>query len=90
MQVESVLVNTGHDLRVIFEEQGPYFINLTGGPTSYQYRLTEVILHFGSTDMVGSEHTIAGRAFAAEVNYLVKTLIFCINVNNVNILLTFK
>jgi len=42
-------------------------INLTGGPLSYKYEFHQIALHFGLTDHIGSEHTIAGRSFPAEL-----------------------
>jgi len=61
-------VNTGRDLRVILDEPSPsHGVNITGGPLSYQYRITEILLHFGSISSLGSEHTIAGLSFPAEV-----------------------
>lgn len=42
---------------------------LTGGPLreGQQYAITELRLHFGSRGQQGSEHTIDGKLFAAEV-----------------------
>ncbi|ESO10154.1 hypothetical protein HELRODRAFT_73133, partial [Helobdella robusta] len=45
----------------------PLYVNLTGGPLSYQYRVVEVFIHFGSHETVGSEHTIDGIFFPAEI-----------------------
>lgn len=42
-------------------------VNVTGGPLSYRYQLTEAHLRYGIVDLLGSEHTINGRAFPAEV-----------------------
>lgn len=67
-QVSGSLLNTGRDLRVILDEPSlGHSVNITGGPLSYQYRITEIILHFGSISSLGSEHTIAGVSFPAEV-----------------------
>ena len=44
------------------------FVNVSGGPLSYQYRIVEVIIHFGSTSSMGSEHSINGVSFPAEVS----------------------
>jgi len=61
-------MNTGRDLRVILDEPSlSHGVNITGGPLSYQYRITEILLHFGSISSLGSEHTIAGVSFPAEV-----------------------
>ncbi|XP_068224779.1 carbonic anhydrase-related protein 10-like [Palaemon carinicauda] len=42
-------------------------LNITGGPLSYRYRVGQVQLHFGSKDYMGSEHTVNGSAFPAEI-----------------------
>lgn len=42
-------------------------INVTGGPLSYKYEFHQMLLHFGLSDEVGSEHTIANKSFPAEV-----------------------
>ncbi|KAI1288343.1 Carbonic anhydrase 1 [Halotydeus destructor] len=42
-------------------------VNIRGGPLSYEYTFQAVHLHFGRTDEHGSEHTIDGLAFPAEV-----------------------
>jgi len=41
---------------------------VSAGPLSYQYRVSELIVHFGVTDSTGSEHTINGLSFPAEVS----------------------
>jgi len=74
-QVSGTLLNTGRDLRVILDEPSlGHSVNITGGPLSYQYRITEILLHFGSISSLGSEHTIAGVSFPAEVS--LRLLIF--------------
>ena len=68
-QVSGTLVNTGRDLRVIVDDLSlGHSVNVTGGPLSYQYRITEISLHFGSISSLGSEHTVAGVSFPAEVS----------------------
>jgi len=68
-QVSGTLLNTGRDLRVILDEPSlGHSVNITGGPLSYQYRITEILLHFGSISSLGSEHTIGGVSFPAEVH----------------------
>ena len=62
-----MLMNTGHDLKIVLDETSPHIINITGGPLSYKYRATEIIFHWGSIDTLGSEHTIDGQSFSAEV-----------------------
>lgn len=61
------IVNTGHTVTFIPEHQSRSSINITGGPLSYKYQFQELQLHFGMQDESGSEHTINGFAFPAEV-----------------------
>lgn len=43
-------------------------INITGGPLSYRYQVYEIHIHYGQQDEMGSEHSINGYSFPAEVN----------------------
>jgi carbonic anhydrase len=44
------------------------FLELSGGPLEAKpWRLEQFHLHWGSSNDHGSEHTIDGRTFAAEV-----------------------
>jgi hypothetical protein len=43
-------------------------VNITGGPLSYRYQFHEIHIHYGMRDDIGSEHTIDGYSFPAEVN----------------------
>jgi len=69
LQVGGTLVNTGHDVRLSLDETTIHHVNISGGPLSYHYRVAEVVLHFGSTDTIGSEHTIDQLQFPVEVRY---------------------
>jgi hypothetical protein len=64
-------LNTGHDVKLILDDviSNPQagYVNISGGPLSYQYRVHELSLHFGRNYTHGSEHTIARRRFPAEV-----------------------
>ena len=60
-------MNTGHDVKIVLDDPSPHIINITGGPLSYKYRVTEISFHWGSIDTLGSEHTIDGQSFPAEV-----------------------
>lgn len=67
------LENNGHDVRLRLDEPFPptqHYVNISAGPLSYQYRVSEIILHYGVTNVTGSEHTINGVSFPAEVNPL--------------------
>ena len=66
-QVSGTVTNTGHDIRLSVDETTTHYVNISGGPLSYHYRVAELVLHFGSTDSVGSEHTIDALQFPAEV-----------------------
>ncbi|XP_066990047.1 carbonic anhydrase-related protein 10-like [Macrobrachium rosenbergii] len=61
--VGGVINNTGHSVVLTLEGS----INITGGPLSYRYQVSHVQLHFGGSDQSGSEHTVNGTAFPAEL-----------------------
>lgn len=44
-------------------------VNMTGGPLSYRYQFHEIHIHYGLRDDGGSEHTVDGYAFPAEVTF---------------------
>ena len=67
LQVSGILMNTGHDVKIVLDDMSPHIINISGGPLSYKYRVTEINFHWGSIDTLGSEHTIDGQSFPAEV-----------------------
>ena len=67
VQTSGTLINTGHDIRLILDDPSLHYVNISAGPLSYQYRVSELILHFGVTDSTGSEHTINELSFPAEV-----------------------
>lgn len=45
-------------------------VNITGGPLSYRYRFHEIHIHYGLHDQFGSEHSVDGYTFPAEVSPL--------------------
>jgi hypothetical protein len=49
------------------ENSTRHHINVTGGPLSYRYQFQEIHVHYGLRDDGGSEHSINGYAFPAEV-----------------------
>lgn len=76
LQITGIISNTGHS--VIFTADndtvnitnGPQIpVNLTGGPLSYRYRFHEIHVHYGLHDQFGSEHSVEGYTFPAEVNF---------------------
>ena len=75
-KVKHILTRTAiyvHGL-VIYQTQEVHFpecflqTELSGGPLSHKYRLEQFHLHWGATDDRGSEHTIDGCRYAAEVS----------------------
>lgn len=70
LQVDGKLYNTGQD--ITYEISDFRHLNFTGGPLSYQYRANKLKIHFGLMDHHGSEHTVDGKSFAAEVCGLYK------------------
>jgi len=43
---------------------------LTGGPLQHKYRLAQFHCHWGKDCNVGSEHTVNGKSYPAEVCYV--------------------
>ncbi len=66
-QVAGYLTNMGQGLIFTVDNSSKPSVNLTGGPLSYKYEWHQMALHFGLNNQTGSEHTIAGRSFPAEV-----------------------
>lgn len=77
LQISGLITNTGHS--VIFTAgndtvanydgmQTP--VNISGGPLSYRYRFHEIHMHYGLNDQFGSEHSVEGYTFPAEVRYI--------------------
>ncbi|CAM4679190.1 unnamed protein product [Caretta caretta] len=58
------VANNGHTLQVQFGEGAA----LAGGPLDGPYRLAQLHLHWGSGPEQGSEHTLEGRRFPAELH----------------------
>ena len=73
-QIDGTLVNTGHDVRLVFDDGGSsasaVYVNISGGPFAYQFRAHQLSIHFGRDDTLGSEHSIKQRHFPAEVGLL--------------------
>lgn len=74
LQLIGMLVNTGNDITLRIDESKTGGANFSDGPLMYTYRLSEVKVHFGKTDTDGSEHSIDGSSFAAEV----RVIMYCI------------
>lgn len=69
-KVSGVLTNTGHSVVFAVDSDTRHPVNISGGPLSYRYQFHEIHLHYGLNDNVGSEHTVNGYAFPAEVGNL--------------------
>ncbi|KAJ8277583.1 hypothetical protein GJAV_G00077030 [Gymnothorax javanicus] len=61
------IVNSGHSFQVDYVDDNNSS-TLTGGPISGTYRLRQFHFHWGGEDDRGSEHTVAGTKYAAELH----------------------
>ncbi|XP_023560994.1 carbonic anhydrase 5A, mitochondrial isoform X1 [Octodon degus] len=59
--------NTGYLCQVEFDEAAEGS-GISGGPLENHYRLKQFHFHWGAVDMRGSEHTVDGHTFAAELH----------------------
>lgn len=66
--MDGIICNTGHSVVFYLENGTKNIINITGGPLSYKYQVYEIHIHYGQHDEMGSEHSINGYSFPAEVN----------------------
>ncbi|KAJ8678779.1 hypothetical protein QAD02_014566, partial [Eretmocerus hayati] len=66
-KVGGILTNTGHSVVFTVDNDTRQPVNISGGPLSYRYQFHEIHLHYGLTDNVGSEHTVDGYNFPAEI-----------------------
>ena len=82
LQVSGTLINYGFDLTFEVNETMPRnSANLSLGPLSYKYRISQIKVHFGSRNGSGSEHTIGGNKFDGEVRtikYILYSYFSCI------------
>uniref|UniRef100_A0A8D3D0B7 carbonic anhydrase n=1 Tax=Scophthalmus maximus TaxID=52904 RepID=A0A8D3D0B7_SCOMX len=60
------ILNNGHSFQVTFADDANSS-TLTDGPISGIYRLKQFHFHWGACDGKGSEHTVAGTKYPAEV-----------------------
>jgi hypothetical protein len=67
-QIHGSIANTGHSVVFTVDNTTTRHVNITGGPLSYRYQFHEIHVHFGLRDDAGSEHTVNGYAFPAEVS----------------------
>uniref|UniRef100_A0A3P8X7V4 Carbonic anhydrase n=1 Tax=Esox lucius TaxID=8010 RepID=A0A3P8X7V4_ESOLU len=61
------ILNNGHSFQVVYVDDTDSS-TLTGGPVTGTYRLKQFHFHWGSTDDKGSEHTVDGKHFPAELH----------------------
>ncbi|XP_025836928.1 carbonic anhydrase-related protein 10 [Agrilus planipennis] len=66
-RVNGAIMNTGHSVIFTVDNDTRHHINVTGGPLSYKYQFQEIHIHYGLHDQFGSEHSINGYAFPAEL-----------------------
>ncbi|CAN8012340.1 unnamed protein product, partial [Ixodes pacificus] len=69
-RVNGQLQNTGQGIVFRLSEDDHGGVNISMGPLSYRYRVYELRLHFGRTDDRGSEHSVSGFVFPAELQIL--------------------
>ncbi|CAL1528007.1 unnamed protein product, partial [Lymnaea stagnalis] len=70
--VSGTLTNAGHTLTFDVDQVSHWShgMNVTGGPLSYSYRVSQMTIHFSHSDTDGSEHTIDGKGFSAEIQIM--------------------
>uniref|UniRef100_A0A1A8KHL7 Carbonic anhydrase n=1 Tax=Nothobranchius kuhntae TaxID=321403 RepID=A0A1A8KHL7_NOTKU len=61
------ILNNGHSIQVTFADDTDSS-TLRDGPVTGTYRLKQFHFHWGSADHKGSEHTVAGTKFPAELH----------------------
>lgn len=59
------MTNLGND--VTFFIRGTHSVTISLGPLPYVYKLSQIKFHFGRKEGMGTEHTIDGKRFDAEV-----------------------
>lgn len=64
LERELELVNTGHSISAKINQVS----EISGGPLKHTYRLEQFHFHWGSNDQKGSEHTIDGKNYPAELH----------------------
>ncbi|XP_052782154.1 carbonic anhydrase-related protein 10-like isoform X2 [Mya arenaria] len=69
-KINGNLTNTGNDITFFVDDVLMPYLNVTAGPLQYNYRLHHMKLHFGHDESQGSEHTINGLSFPAELQLL--------------------
>lgn len=84
-RVKGILTNTGHSVVFTVDNETRHPVNISGGSLSYRYQFHEIHLHYGLYDESGSEHTVDGYAFPAEVSqyffiiYFIQAILCTVN-----------
>lgn len=68
--VNGRLETNGLDITFSIDDDSQHGINITGGPLSYVYTITDIKFHYGKNGYTGSEHKIGNKAFPAEVHLI--------------------
>ena len=75
-QVAGTLENTGHGIVFRVDTDHKHRVNISRGPVVYNYPIYSISIHFGQReDGSGSEHTIDGQNFIAEVGKYFRSLL---------------
>jgi carbonic anhydrase len=64
------ILNSGHGWKVDIPDDLAQNTSLTGGPLQNKYRLAQFHCHWGRDCSVGSEHTVDGKSYAAELHFV--------------------
>ncbi|CAG2108863.1 unnamed protein product [Medioppia subpectinata] len=67
---ELTVQNTGYGWKVDIPDDIGRQTRVSGGPLSHVYRLTQFHCHWGKDLNVGSEHTVNGKSYAAELHFV--------------------
>jgi hypothetical protein len=68
VRATAVYVLKKHDVFILISVAMCRVPELVGGPLKDTYRLQQFHCHWGSTRHKGSEHTVDGQSYAAEVS----------------------
>lgn len=66
-KISKCIINTGYGWKVDVDGE---HTELSGGPLQGKYKLEQFHCHWGKTSEEGSEHTVDGKAYAAELHFV--------------------
>ena len=52
------------------DNEDSHLVNVSGGSLSYNYQVTQAVLHWGEGEEGGSEHSVGGQPAALELQLL--------------------